>query len=72
MNISENDKQRVADLHHVVCFDLQTTLPTATGDISNSSYKSKHFTYNGTVCDLQMEAPGDVHCYGVRGNKMFY
>ena len=60
---NENDKQTVNDSHHVACFDLQTALPTVTGDISNCSYKSKHSTYNGTLCDRQMEALCDVHCY---------
>ena len=27
-------------MHHVTCFDLQTAVPTATGDISNCSYKA--------------------------------
>ena len=71
----ENNKQTVDDLHHAACFDLQAVLPTATGDISNCCYKSKHFTYSCTVCDRQMEALCDVHCYlwhGVRGNRSFY
>jgi hypothetical protein len=38
---NENDKQTVDDLHHVACFDLQAAFPTATGDISNCSYKAK-------------------------------
>ena len=67
-----NEKQTVVDLHHVACFVLQTTLPTATGDISNFCYKCKHFTYNSTVCDRQMGALGDVHCYGVKEKKRFY
>jgi len=53
-------------------FDLHTALPKATADISNFCYKSQHFHHNCTVCELQMEALGDVHCYlwrGVRGNK---
>ena len=59
----------------MACFDLQAVLPTATADISNCRYKSKHFTYSCTVCDLQIEALGDVHCYlwhGVRGNRRFF
>ena len=58
----------------MACFDLQTALPTDNGDISNFCNKSKHFTYNCTVCDLQMEALGDVFSYlwhGVRGNRRF-
>jgi hypothetical protein len=58
---NSNNKQTVDDLHHVACFDLQTALPTAAGDISNCNYNSKHFTYNCTVCDLQMEGVGDVY-----------
>ena len=50
-------------MHHVACFDLQAALPTLTGDISNICFKSKQFSYNFTVYDLQMEALGDVHCY---------
>ena len=46
----KNKKQTVYDLHHEACFDLQTALLTATADISNCSYKSKHFTYTCTVC----------------------
>ena len=57
------NKQTAYDLHHEACFRLQTALPTATADISNCSYKSKHFTYTCTVCDRQMEALGDVQCY---------
>jgi hypothetical protein len=47
----------------VARFDLEAALPIATGDISNICYKNKHFTYNCTVCYLQMEALTDVHCY---------
>jgi hypothetical protein len=36
--ISRKDRKKkltVDDLHHVACFDLQTAIPTATGDVSN-------------------------------------
>ena len=39
--------------------NLQTALPKATADISNCSYKSKHFTYSCTVCNIQMGALGE-------------
>jgi hypothetical protein len=54
--------------------DLKTALPTAKADISILCYKNKHFTYNFTVCDRQMEALGVVQCYlwhGVRANLRF-
>jgi hypothetical protein len=41
---NRNDKPTLYDLHHVACFDLQAALRTATADILNFSYKSKHFT----------------------------
>jgi hypothetical protein len=59
----ENDKQTKDDLNHGGCSDLQAVLQTATKHITNCSYKTKQFIYSCTVCDLQVEALSDVHCY---------
>jgi len=70
----KEDNKKVDVQHHMTCFVLQAVLHTATGDISNCSYKSKHFTYSCIVCDLHMEALGEVQCclwLGVRGNRRF-
>ena len=69
---TENNKRTLYDWHHVTCFVLETGLPKATGHISKSFHKRKHFTHNCTVCDLKMEALGDVHyylCLESRGKK---
>jgi len=59
---NENNKLKVRDLHHVTCFDLQTAVPTATGDISNCSYKAntlhtvtfrwKHWVMFTVICGM--------------------